>query len=114
MIFIILGTPSKAYLSSLNSDCFRRLILSVGNRQPANFKALYPNATDDGIDLLKQLLVTDPEQRISAMKALNHNFVNEFMIKLDDNDDGMMESDAGKFDFGFESEVNAKTSYDKK
>jgi serine/threonine protein kinase len=28
LIFIILGTPSKAYLSSLNSDCFRRLIQS--------------------------------------------------------------------------------------
>lgn len=28
LIFIILGTPSKSYLSSLNSDCFRRLILS--------------------------------------------------------------------------------------
>jgi len=92
-------------------------ILGVGNRQPANFKALYPNATDEGIDLLRQLLVIDPEQRISATKALNHNFVNEFMIKLDDNDVCMMESDAEKFDFGFESEVNTKhtfkTSYKK-
>jgi serine/threonine protein kinase len=83
-------------------------ILGVGNRQPANFKALYPNATDDGVDLLRQLLVIDPEQRISATDALNHNFVNEFLIKLDDNDDCMMESDTRKFDFGFESEVNTK------
>ncbi|UJR08883.1 hypothetical protein I4U23_013138 [Adineta vaga] len=105
LIFIILGTPSKSYLQSLHSDCFQRLILSVGNRQPANFKALYPNATDDGIDLLRQLLVVDPEQRISAKTALTHSFVNEFVIKLDDDDDDfMMETDAGKFDFGFESE----------
>ncbi|CAF3567156.1 unnamed protein product [Rotaria sp. Silwood1] len=104
LIFIILGTPSKSYLSSLHSDCFRRLILSVGNRQPANFKALYPNATDDGIDLLRQLLVVDPEQRISATIALQHSFVNEFLIKLDDNDDCMIENDVEKFDFGFESE----------
>ncbi len=39
-----------------------------------------------------------------------HHFVNEFIIKLDDNEDSMMESDGGKFDFGFESEVNKKTS----
>ncbi|CAF1367578.1 unnamed protein product [Rotaria sordida] len=104
LIFIILGTPSKSYLSSLHSDCFRRLILSVGHRQPANFKALYPNATDDGVDLLRQLLVFDPEQRISATIALKHNFVNEFLIKLDDNDDCMIENDVEKFDFGFESE----------
>lgn len=31
LIFIILGTPSKSYLSTLNSDCFRRLILSKRN-----------------------------------------------------------------------------------
>ncbi len=40
--------------------------------------------------------------------ALKHNFVNEFVIKLDDNDDCMMEHDAEKFDFGFESEVNER------
>ena len=80
-------------------------ILGVGNRQPANFKALYPNATDDGIDLLRQLLLVDPEQRISANTALTHNFINEFVIKLDDNDDCMMEHDAEKFDFGFEYQI---------
>lgn len=82
-------------------------LIGVGNRQPANFKALYPNATDEGIDLLKQLLVIEPEQRISANAALNHCFINEFLIKLNDDDDCMMESDAQKFDFGFESEVNS-------
>jgi len=82
--------------------------LGVGNRQPANFKALYPNATDDGIDLLRQLLVVEPEQRISAHAALNHSFINEFVVKLDDNDDCMMEQESEKFDFGFESEVNKK------
>lgn len=81
-------------------------MLGVGNRQPANFKALYPNATDEGIDLLRQLLVIEPEQRISANAALNHCFINEFAVKLDDDDDDcMMENDAEKFDFGFESEV---------
>ncbi len=86
-------------------------LLGVGNRQPANFKALYPNATDDGIDLLRQLLVIEPEQRISANTALQQSFVNEFVIKLDDNDDCMMENDAEKFDFGFESEVKEENIF---
>ncbi len=30
------------------------------------------------------------------------------MVKLDDYDDCMMENDAEKFDFGFESEVNER------
>lgn len=92
-------------------------MLGVGNRQPANFKALYPQATDDGIDLLRQLLVVEPEQRISAAAALKHSFVNEFLIKLDDNDECMIENDPEKFDFGFESEVSSilnllQTCYD--
>ena len=33
LIFIILGTPTKSYLSSLHSDCFRQLILSKNNCQ---------------------------------------------------------------------------------
>lgn len=77
----------------------------MGNRQPANFQALYPNATEDGIDLLKQLLVIEPDQRISASKALKHCFVKEFMTQLDDDDDAKMETQIQKFDFGFESEV---------
>lgn len=82
--------------------------LGVGNRQPANFKALYPNATDDGIDLLRQLLVVDPEQRISTNAALQHSFVNEFVIKLDDSNDCAMDTDVDKFDSGFESEVRRR------
>jgi hypothetical protein len=30
------------------------------------------------------------------------------VVKLDDNDDCMMEQESEKFDFGFESEVNKK------
>lgn len=51
------------------------------------------------------MLVIEPEQRISATAALNHCFINEFIVKLDDTDECMMEQEAEKFDFGFESEV---------
>ena len=121
---MILGSPSKSYLAALHSDCFRRLILGeyrssmlsltvslsmlgVGQRQPVNFQALYPNATDDGIDLLKRLLVVEPEQRIGADAALKHSFVNEYAITLDDSP---MEVDVSTFDFGFESEVSRRRS----
>lgn len=82
----------------------------MGNRQPANFRALYPNATEDGIDLLQQLLVIVPEQRISASAALKHSFVNEFVSELDENDDQMISNETEKFDSGFESEVNAQAT----
>ena len=85
--------------------------LGVGNRQPANFKALYPNATDEGIDLLRQLLVLEPEERISAQAALRHPFVQEFLIEVNDNGDLLMEEETGKFDFGFESEVSEAISF---
>jgi serine/threonine protein kinase len=72
--------------------------LGTGNRQPADFRALYPNASNDGIDLLRRLLVIEPERRLTAHDALRHEFVNEF-------DEVVMEYDNDNFDFGFESEV---------
>lgn len=84
------------------------LSLGVGNRQAANFKALYPNATDEGIDLLRQLLVVEPEKRICAEAALRHDFIKEFLIQFDEQDETMMEHETSKFDFGFESEVRRR------
>ena len=80
-------------------------MLGVGQRQPTNFQALYPNVSDDGIDLLTRLLVVEPEQRITADAALKHSFVNEYSITLDDRNESPMELDVGTLDFGFESEV---------
>ena len=85
-------------------------MLGVGQRPPVNFHALYPNATNDGIDLLKRLLVVEPEQRISADAALKHSFVNEYSLSLDEQSGSPMELDMGAFDFGFESEVSRRRS----
>ena len=78
----------------------------VGNHSAVNFRALYSNASDSGIDLLRQLLVIEPEKRISAGKALRHDFVAEFSIESETENDVVMEDQTEKFDFGFESEVN--------
>ena len=69
-----------------------------------NLKALYPNTSDEGVDLLRQLLVVEPELRISAEAALRHDFVKEFLIPFDES---LMEQETAKFDFGFESEVKS-------
>jgi serine/threonine protein kinase len=39
---------------------------------------MFPNASDDAIDLLKHLLVFNPTQRFTAKDALAHRYVKDF------------------------------------
>jgi len=45
---------------------------------PMAWRAKLPNASDDAIDLLQQLLAFTPETRISAADALKHPYVSQF------------------------------------
>jgi serine/threonine protein kinase len=39
---------------------------------------MFPTASEDALDLLKHLLVFNPNQRYSAAEALNHRYVKDF------------------------------------
>lgn len=46
--------------------------------QPKDVRAIFPQATRDAADLLKKLLVFDPEKRLTAAEALRHPYVANF------------------------------------
>ena len=39
---------------------------------------MFPGATEDALDLLKHLLVFNPQQRYTAQEALEHRYVKDF------------------------------------
>lgn len=41
-------------------------------------------ATPEAIDLLKKLLIFDPEKRISAVEALNHPYLSDLHLEEDE------------------------------
>ena len=39
---------------------------------------MFPGASEDALDLLKHLLVFNPQQRYTAQEALEHRYVKDF------------------------------------
>ena len=79
-IFLIMGTPTENYASSL-----RELPeWGVGENnfevnKPQNFKELFPTLDAEGLDLLQKFLQLEPEKRISAEEALKHPFFDDIL-----------------------------------
>jgi serine/threonine protein kinase len=61
-IFQLLGTPKN--------------VSGFPNYSPKNFNDIFPTLDKDGIDLLSKMLSYDPQFRISASQALEHQFFN--------------------------------------
>merc|ERR1711916_234521 len=54
------------------------LILSFcGTPSPQDIAAIFPNASEEAVDLLEKLLVFNPEERLTAAQALAHPFFAE-------------------------------------
>ena len=77
LIVDLLGAPSLEDLAFVKGDASRTALTSVQNSTPTfeeRFKDIDPVARD----LLKQMLVFNPSQRITAEKALEHEYLAEY------------------------------------
>ena len=64
------GPLSLSPLHSFSLDLLRCLCLSLLQ----SFRAKFPGATEEALDLLSQMLRFDPEQRITAEESMAHPF----------------------------------------
>eukprot|EP01066_Platyproteum_vivax_P005063 Platyproteum_vivax@DN16462_c0_g1_i1.p1 len=72
-IFKILGTPSVAswpQLAELEEFCKHEF----PTFQPQSWSSVVPNLDEAGLDLLSSMLRYDPNQRISARQAMEHEY----------------------------------------
>lgn len=56
---------------------------------------MFPTASQDALDLLKHLLVFNPNQRYTATEALNHRYVKDFH---DESEEIVCKEPIGKFE----------------
>jgi cyclin-dependent kinase 7 len=70
-IFSILGTPSPNDWPNVN--CLPNY-LQFSPITPKPLSTLFPTASSDCVDLLKQLLQLNPNKRLTAEQALCHNY----------------------------------------
>jgi serine/threonine protein kinase len=71
----VVGTPSEEGLYFVTNQKARRFVMNLPRYEPVDLVATYPTrCSDAGADLLRQMLVLDPNRRISVQDALAHEY----------------------------------------
>lgn len=74
----LVGKPSEEDIESIESTFASTMIQSLREGTKKTFETVFPHAEPDAIDLLKRLLLFNPEKRITAEEALKHPYVAKF------------------------------------
>ncbi len=75
LIFDVLGTPPAELAAKIKSTQAQKFLKSLGKKNKVPFRTVFPNASDEAIDLLDKLLQVDPLQRLSVDQALAHPYM---------------------------------------
>jgi len=77
VIFDVIGTPSPEDIDAVSSRKARNYLRSLPKREQKDFKTMYPGADPAVLDLLNRMLQFNPNKRITATEALNHDFLKD-------------------------------------
>jgi len=77
-IIEVTGRPSKEDIDAIQSEFAGTMLESLPDTEPRSLLTLYPNASEDAIDLLQKLLMFNPDKRITAEEALAHAYIGQF------------------------------------
>ncbi|XP_047122580.1 mitogen-activated protein kinase 14 isoform X1 [Hydra vulgaris] len=74
MIMELVGKPNDDFLDKMTSVQARSYIKFMPNYVPQDFNKVFPIATAQARNILQQMLVFDPEKRLSAEQCLQHPY----------------------------------------
>ncbi|NWW17635.1 MK15 kinase, partial [Falcunculus frontatus] len=78
-ILRVIPAPSPEDILALQSEYKASVINHMSSRQRVAFEEIFPASTPlPALDLLKKLLVFNPDKRLTAEEALRHPYVNRF------------------------------------
>lgn len=77
-IIEVTGRPTQSDIEAIDSPFAATMLESLPRTQPTPLQEIYPHASEDALDLLRQLLQFDPHKRITTEGALNHPYVAAF------------------------------------
>jgi len=77
-IIEVTGRPSKEDIEAIQSEFAAQMLENLPEPNERGLESMYPNADGDAHDLLKKLLMFNPDKRITVEEALAHNYVTQF------------------------------------
>ena len=107
LILSVVGTPNEEYICNVGTERVKTYLQSLPVRKPVELSMLFPDATLPALDLLGQLLFLEPKKRLSAVQALEHNYLKRYH---DPKEEPIC---TPPFDFSFEKKLMTKDDHQK-
>ena len=77
-ILELTGKPKPEDIDSIESPLAANILSQINVTKKKTFQSMFSNASDTALDLLKRLLVFNPNNRLTAEEALKHKYVEQF------------------------------------
>ena len=105
LIFTLLGTPTDEEINSIPNLKSREKVLKMPKKQPKSFEMIFRDCNPQAIDLVKNLLLFNPDKRFTVEQALSH----PYLVALHFSEDEPCCQPFNMFDFEFEKhDLNLK------
>jgi len=77
-IIEVTGRPSKEDIDAIQSEFAAQMLENLPEPNERGLESMYPNADGDAHDLLKKLLMFNPDKRITVEESLAHPYITQF------------------------------------
>jgi len=74
----LIGKPKPDDIESIESPHAATILSSISVTKKRSFQNFFPNASETALDLLRRLLVFNPNNRLTIEEALRHKYVEQF------------------------------------
>ena len=74
----LMEMPTQEDIKSMQSEVASNILDTINLGKKRSFEQFFPGVGTQAMDLLKKLLVFNPQNRITAQEALEHPYVAEF------------------------------------